>query len=188
MIDFRSYTSLESAVFIKWTIPNFETAYLSDYNTPITFGGNTYTNIGKLLSIGGFVSELKTSPSEISIGLSGIPTNSMTDILTKEIKGSNIEIYRGFFNPSTHALLTLAGGNPILKYKGIVTNYDVSDDIDVTTLTATTSITLTCSSIVEVLSKKISGRRTNPSDFPNESSMNRVRALANSNFNFGAPK
>lgn len=187
MIDFSSYTSFESALFLKWYIPNFETAYISDYNTPITFGGNTYTSIGKLLSITSTTSELKASPSELSIGLSGIPTNSISNILTKEIKGSEIEIYRAFFNPTTHALLTLAGGNPIIKFKGIVTNYDITDDVDITSLLATTTITLTCSSMVEVLTNKVTGRRTNPVDFPGESSMNKVTALANSNFNFGAP-
>jgi hypothetical protein len=188
MIDFRSYSAIESALFVKWTIPNFETAYLSDYNTNITFGGNTYTSIGKLMNISSTKSELKSSPQELSIGLSGIPTSSVSNVLTKEIKGSTIEIYRGFFDATTHNLLTISGSsNPILKFKGIVTNYDVSDDVDIDAQIATTSITLTCASIVEVLMNKTSGRRTNPVDFVNESSMNRVPALANSNFNFGAP-
>lgn len=189
MIDFRSYSALETAVFVKWTIPNFETAYLSDYNLPVTFGGNTYTNIGKLLSVTGTSTELKVSPSEISIGLSGIPTNSVSDILTKEIKGSTLEIYRGFFNPTTHQLLNLSpNSNPVLKFKGIVTNYEISDNFEFQSNTFLTTITLTCNSIVEVLSKKVNGRRTNPVDFPTEASMDRVQALANSNYNFGAPK
>ena len=189
MIDLKSFTAIETAVFIKWAIPNFETAYLSDYNTPLTFGGNTYISIGKLMSVTGATSELKASPGEITVGLSGIPANSVSEILTKQIKGSAIEIYRGFFNPQTHVLLDLApNANPVLKFKGIVTNYDVSDSFTYETNTFLTSITLTCNSMVEVLSNKISGRRTNPVDFPNESSMNRVQALANSNYNFGAPK
>jgi hypothetical protein len=189
MIDLRSFKAIETAVFVKWTIPDFETAYLSDYNASITFGGNTYTNIGKLMSVSSTTTELKASPGEISIGLSGIPTNSVTNILTKQIKGSTIEIYRGFFNPTTHALLDLAPNtNPTLKFKGIVTNYEVTDSFTYESNTFLTTITLTCNSIVEVLSSKTSGRRTNPVDFANESSMSRVQALANSNYNFGAPK
>jgi hypothetical protein len=189
MIDFRNRSAIETAIFIKWTIPNFETAYLSDYSAPLTFGGATYTNIGKLLSVGTTTSELKVSPGEISIGLSGIPANSVSDILNREIKGSTIEIYRGFFDPTTHALLSLTPNtNPVLKFKGIVTNYDISDSFEFDTNSFLTTITLTCNSIVEVLSKKTSGRRTNPVDFPNEDSMKRVQALANSNYNFGAPQ
>jgi len=182
-LDLFQRSSIESALFVKWTIPEFETAYLSDYNRTVIVEGNTYTNIGKLMSISAVTSELKASPSELSIGLSGIPTNSISDVLNRQIKGSNIEIRRAFFDPITQNQIA-----NVLKFKGIVTNYDVSDDVDVAAQIATTTITLTCSSIVEVLGVKVSGRRTNPVDFPGELSMGRVQALANSNFNFGAPK
>lgn len=189
MINLSSRQAVESAVFIKWAIPDFETAYISDYNVDITFGGNTYTNLGRLLSISDITNELRATASELSISLSGIPTGSVSAVLNQQIKGSTVEIYRGFFDPVTHALLNLAPStNPLLKFKGIVTNYEISDDVDVTTSTATTTITLTCNSIVEVLSNKVSGRRTNPADFPNEQSMSRVLALSKSNFNFGAPR
>lgn len=188
MIDFRSRTAIETALFIKWIIPNFDPAYVSDYNTAFTFEGNTYTNIGNLLSVSAFTSELRASPNELSVSLSGIPTDSVATILDQEIKGSEITVYRGFFDPATHTLLSVAGDtNPVIKFKGIVTNYEISDDVDVNSLTATTTILLTCSSSVEVLSNKTSGRRTNVLDFPGEDSMNRVTALANSNFNFGQP-
>lgn len=192
MIDLSSYASIESALMFKWVIPNFETAYLTDYSESLSFDGNTYTNIGKLLEVSGSTSELRASPSGISITLSGIPTGSIGDILSQEIKGSTVDIYRVFLNPVTHTILDLDPGpsvaNVLLKFRGIVTNYDISDDIDVNSLTANSIITLTCNSIVEVLSNKVNGRRTNPADFPSTSDMSRVQALANSNFNFGADR
>jgi hypothetical protein len=192
MIDLTSYTAVESAISIKWIIPGFETAYLTDYSQSLSFNGDTYVNIGKLLSVSGSTSELKASPSELSVSLSGIPTGSIADILNYEIKGSEIFIYRAFLNPADHSILDLDPGagvaNVLLKFKGIVTNYDISDSVDTTNQTATSTITLTCNSIVEILSSKVSGRRTNPSDFPDTSDMSRVQALANSNFNFGADK
>lgn len=191
MINLSGYSAIETAICVKWIIPGFETAYLTDYKTPISFGGNTYTNIGNLLSVSGSTSELTVSPSELSIGLSGIPTGSVAEILNNEIKGSEIYIYRVFLDPVTHAPIDLDPGpstsNVLMKFKGIVTNYAINDVVDVLTLTASTTITLTCNSIVEVLANKTNGRRTNPQDFPGESSMNRVQALSNSNFNFGAP-
>lgn len=190
-VNLSSLSAVETALFIKWVIPNFETAYLSDYNRSITFGGGTYLNIGKLLSVSSTVSELKASAGEVVIGLSGIPANSISDLLNRQIKGSTLEIRRGFFNPSTGALLTtdmLSISNPVLKFKGIVTNYEISDAFDADTGTFLTTMSLTCSSQVEVLSNKVSGRRTNPVDFTTDNSMKRVQALSNSNFNFGAPK
>ena len=188
MIDLRSYTSVASTLLITWEIPGFSTAYITDYSDSISMDGHTYTNIGKLLSVSNTTSELKTSPNDLTIGLSGVPTASITDILSQQIKGSTVTIHRAFYNPSTGANLVLeGGGNTVLKFKGIVTNYNISDTIDVMAQIATSTITLTCSSMVEVLSNKVSGRRTNPVDFPGEGSMSRVQALANSNFNFGAP-
>jgi len=187
MIDLRSYGAIESSLFIKWVIPNFETATLSDYNLPITFGGDTYTNVGELLSVSSTTAELKASASQLSIQLSGIPATSISDLLNNEIKGSNIEVFRGLFDPTTHALLSVGDDNPIKKFEGIVTNYAISDSVDPFSNSASTTITLTCNSMVEVLAKKINGRRTNPVDFPDENSMDRVQPLSNSNYNFGAP-
>lgn len=187
MIDLRSYVSLETAVLIKWEVPNFSTAYLSDYNTELVHDGDTYTNIGTLLSITSATSELKPSRGEITVGLSGVPTGSISTILNQEIKGSTMSIYRSYFNIDTHQPIDLGGGNTILHFKGIVTNYTITDDIDLGAGIATSTITLTCNSAVETLSNKMSGRRTNQTDFPNSQDMSRVQALASSNFNFGAP-
>ena len=187
MIDLSSRASLESAMFLKWVIPVLGGTYVSDYNTDITIDGNVYTNIGNLLSISGQSSELKASPSQLSITLSGIPANAISNMLNYEIKGSELSLYRGFFDPTTHTLLAVGEDNPTMKYKGIVTNYSISDEVDPYNGIASTTITLSCNSMVEVLAKKITGRRTNPVDFPNEDSMKRVHALASSNYNFGAP-
>jgi hypothetical protein len=189
MIDFTDTRYIESALFVKWTIPDFETVYISDYHTDVTIAGNVYTNTGTLMSVGEITSELRASASELAITLSGIPTGSVSNILTYDIKGSAISIYRGFFNPTTHVLLDTAPlDNPALKFKGVITNYSIADDVDVVKGIAITTISLSCNSMVEVLSNKVTGRRTNLVDFPGESSMNRVLALSKSNFQFGAPK
>lgn len=188
MINLSSYGAVESAMFFKWEVPNELPVYLSDYHTDVTIGGNLYTNLGTFLGVTAPTSELKASRSQIVVSLSGIPTGAVTNILTQEIKGSSVQLFRGFFNPTTHALLDLSpSSNPVSQFKGIVTNYAVSDEYDNIDGTATTTISLTCNSMVEVLEKKVSGRRTNSNDFADKS-MDRVRALATSNFNFGAPK
>jgi hypothetical protein len=169
-------------------VPNFDTAYVTDYTNPITTGGHTYTNIGNLLGVSNTVSELTTSTGEITVSLSGIPTNSISDLFNQEIKGSDITIYRAFFNPNTHQPINVNGSSNVLqKFKGIVTNYSISDSVDLNVGIALSTITLTCASKVEILNNFTNGRRTNPADFPDEYSMNKVRALANSNYNFGAP-
>ena len=187
MLDLSGKIAIETGIFIKWIIPDFETAFITDYNSPITFGGDTYISLGNLLSVTGYVDSLSASTSQLSISLSGIPADSVSTVLDQQIRGSKIEIYRGIFNPTTHVIDATISPNPMLKYKGIVTGYEVSDAVDLSDYLAATTITLVCASPVEILAAQLAGRRTNPADFETEDSMNRVPALANSNFNFGAP-
>lgn len=187
MINLSSRTSIEIATLVKWEVPDFSTAYITDYNSSIVYDGNTYTNIGKLLDISSTSSELKPSPGELSVNLSGIPTNTISDLISQQIKGSDITIYRAFYNATDHtALNVVTGTNVVLLYKGIVTNYSITDSVNVASQLATSTVVLTCNSIVEVLGVKTNGRRTNIADFPNDSNMSRVQALAESTFNFGA--
>lgn len=188
MIDLRNYSSIEIATLVTWAIPNFDTAYVTDYTTSVSDGTNTFQNIGNLLGVSETTSELQSTPGEITVSLSGIPTGSISTLFSQEIKGSEITIAYAFFTPSTHDALNVNGSSNILqKFKGIVTNYAITDTVDVTQNFAVSTITLTCNSIVEVLAAKRNGRRTNPQDFAGELSMSKVQALANSNFNFGAP-
>jgi len=185
MIDLSAYPAIETATLLKWVIPNLPATTVSDYNTDIVFDGDTYQNIGNLMSISNTKSEIKASPSQISVVLSGLPTGSVTEVLNEEVKGSSILITRAYFDPTTK--LQLGGVPPLTVFQGIVTNYSVEDAIDMSQQVAVTTITLACNSAVEILSKKVNGRRTNPEDFPGEDSMNRVHALTNSNIQFGAP-
>ena len=101
------------------------------------------------------------------------------------VPGGSYTIQRVFFNPTTGELLSISG-NPAGKFQGVVSNFEISDDLDMGSDTGTITLTLNVTSVVEMLTNKVSGRRTAPADFPN-GEMNRVPALAKSNFNFGAP-
>ena len=187
MINLSSKTAIEIATLVKWEVPDFATAYLTDYKTSITYSGNTYINIGNLLNISGTTTEIKPSPGELTITLSGVPTGSISDILNQQIKGSDMTIYRAFYNADSHTAYNVDGAsNTVLLYKGIVTNYTITDSVDVAAQLAISTIILSCNSIVELLGVKTNGRRTNSADFPNDGTMDRVQALAESNFNFGA--
>jgi len=72
-------------------------------------------------------------------------------------------------------------------FSGIISNYEISDDLSQGDDTGQLLINFNCTNLIELLANKIAGRRTNPIDFDDES-MDRVSVLAKSNFNFGAPK
>lgn len=186
-IDISSYNNIQTNMFVKMDVPGYEVLTFTDYHKDYVIGADTYQALGELLSVSNTADDLRAAPSEVTVVLSGIPVGNIPEILNNRIKGSSLIIYRGFFDVDTAELLPVSG-NPAGKFRGVVSNFEISDDLDMGSDTGTISIVLTVTSVVELLNNKISGRRTNPVDFPTEQSMNRVSALAKSNFNFGAPK
>lgn len=189
-LDLSSYPQIQTNLFVKVVIPGYQTITFSDYHTTYEIQGLTYRGVGELLSVTNTTSSLRATPEELSIAISGIPTGNISDFVDQRVRGSQVQVHRGFFDAGTGALLSISG-NPAGKFKGIVNNYNVSDDLD-DSGEGTQVITFTCTSEVEQLNNKISGRATNPVDqkelYPTDQSMDRVPALAKSNFNFGAPQ
>lgn len=188
-IDLSSYSAIQTNLFVRLDVPGYQVLKFSDLPYPYTINSESYTALGQLLSITDTNFELRATPQEVTVAISGIPDANVTDILNNKVKGSNIIIYRGFFNPKTGQLLSVSG-NPAQKFQGVVSNFDITDELEMGGRTGAVTLTLTCSSIVELLSNKVTGRRTNPIDmkqfYPTDVSFDKVPALANSNFNFGA--
>lgn len=190
MIDFSTYSHINVGIFVKMVGKDF-TWLFSDYIRSVSIEGDTYVGLGKLLGVTSSSSDLKATSNDLSITVSGVPNASLTEVLAAQVKGADITIYRGVFNASTGALLSISG-NPMKRYVGFVTNYGISEEYDNQSRTAKSSITFTCASKLEVLGNTASGRRTNPDDqkalYPSDLSMDRVPTLVGSNFNFGAPQ
>jgi hypothetical protein len=184
-IDLSSYDSIQTNLFVQIDIPDYDVLTFSDYHKNFTIDSTVYEGLGQLLTVSNSTDSLRADPSEITVSISGIPSANVPDVLNNRIKGSRVKIYRGFFNVTTGELLSIVG-NPAGKFQGVVSNYDITDDLAMGSDTGSVVLTLTVTSVVELLSNKTVGRRTNPADFPN-GDMNRVPALAKSNFNFGAP-
>ena len=185
-VDLSAYRAIQTNLFIKLVIPGYATLTFSDYHKNYTISGTNYTGLGQLLSVGNTEDNLRAAPSDITVSIAGIPSSNVTDIINNRVKGSECKIYRGFFNTATGELLSIAG-NPAGKFQGIVSNYDITDDLEMGSDSGTVTLTLTVTSVVEMLYNKVTGRRTNPADFVN-GDMARVLPLQKSNFNFGAPQ
>jgi hypothetical protein len=185
-INLSAYTSIQTNLFVRIDIPDYEILTFSDYHKDFTIAGTNYIGLGQLLGISNSEDNLRAAPSEITVSISGIPEKNITDVLDNPIKGSDCKIFRGFFNVDTGVLLPVTG-NPAGKFQGVVSNFEISDDLEMGDSTGTVTLTLTVTSVVELLLNKVTGRRTNAADFAN-GDMNRVLPLQKSNFNFGAPQ
>jgi len=198
MIDLRSYTAIQSNLFVRLAIdyykatpdatPTQEVLRFSDYDFDFDINGETYTPLGKLMSVGETSSELRVSSYELVFTISGIPNSAIFEIVNSRIKGSAVEIYRTLLDPETTNLIT-GITNPQLRFKGIVNNFTLNEQYDVTARTSENTLVFTCTSDVSVLENKISGRRTNPESmkafFPQDKGFDRVPNLKNTRYDFG---
>ena len=189
MIDLSAYSSVEAAMFCRIDVPDYEVLLFSNYNIPVTIGTDTYVNLGTLLNVTDSSSDIRATSGSLSISISGIPNASIAEVLEQRFKGSRIQIWRVFFDANTKQMLEI-DGNPSGRFQGIVTNYAIEEDWDSGATQTTNRIMFTCASSVDVLNNKVAGRRTNSADqkrfYPTDVSMDRVNAIARSNFNFGA--
>jgi len=184
-----SFSSVQANLFITLSIPNYSVLTFSDYHIDYTLNGTTYQGLGQLVNVVNTLNSLRSSSKEFSLTISGIPTVNIPEILSTNIKGSSLKVVRAYFDPTTGLLLD-SDQNPSNKFTGIITNYDIEDDLKEGGNLGTISLILLATSSIDVLNNKVVGRRTNPIDekrfYPNDTSMDRVYTIANTNFNFGA--
>ena len=110
------YKSIESNLFVKIEVdyykaneaatPSSVDLLFSDRLYPFTIGTDTYTGLGKLMSISTTTSELRPSSKEINISIAGVPNSSISEIINSRIKGSPVTIYRGLFDITTNQFLS----------------------------------------------------------------------------------
>lgn len=198
-IDLSTYSSVETGLFVRLNIekyrtnptgiPTNEIIRFSDYIRNVTINGEEYLPLGKLVTIGTSKSEIKSAGDSMTITLSGIPTNSLNEILYSEMKGSVVNVYRVFFDAITGEQLSITG-NPAGRFSGYVNNYSITEDLDIEELQNTHVINLECSSYISLLKNFVNGRRTNPEDqkelYPGDTSFDRVPSIMGTNYNFGA--
>jgi hypothetical protein len=201
-MEILNRTNLESALLIRIKIAKYQTTpsgplvpydlLISDSLIPITItaGAETLNFVpgGQFLSITSTRSELRASTSQVSITISGIPDNNLSEIINSKIKYSPVEIRRALIDPTTGIPLAETG-NVIGRFFGIVSNISIDENWG--SNGNDNSVTFICSSKQEIFSNNVSGRRTNGLDerlhFPNDASFDNVATLVGSNFNFGIP-
>jgi hypothetical protein len=193
-LDLSTYSDIYSAYFVKVDIPDYSILRFSTHYKTLSLVESdniaySYTNLGDLVSISDSTATIRVNPEQITVTISGIPSFSISVITEQAIKGSKIEVRKIYMNGSNYQII----GTPIIKFKGIVENYNIAEDYpEQPGGTATSSIGLVCSTLFDMYQNKKAGRRTNPLDmksyYPTDLSMDRVPTVTGANYNFGAPK
>lgn len=186
--EVQNTSQINSAEFVKLTVYNdfSNTANTSTYTFSSAYkseviNGTTYLPLGGLLAVGAQNRDLRVTAGDTTISLSGVSGNNIAIVLGTKVRGSEVEVYRGFYNNNQ----TL--GNTYLRFTGIVTSYGITEDREGNDDNFTVSIS--ASSYKTVLQNRIAGRKTNEESWKffdsTDTSMDRVYSIAGVDFDFG---
>ncbi len=186
--EVQNTSKIKSAEFVKLTVFN-------DYNDPAdtsvytfssaykeeTIDGTVYLPLGGLLQVGAQNRDLRVTAGDTIISLSGIGSDNIFLVLGTKIRGSEVEVLRGFYNDQ--GIIQTAYN----RFRGIITSYGITEDRNNQDDNFTCAVA--ASSYVNVLSNRIAGRKTNEESWkvfnPTDTSMDQVYSIAGVNFDFG---
>lgn len=175
------------AEFIKLTIEKaaggteeytFSSAYKDEY-----IAGTKYLAAGGFLKVSTQQRSMESTSYDTNIELAGIDQAYIYLALspTYKLKGSTVEIYRGFYNDA-YILDSVS-----LRFTGVINNFTITENEDDRSITY--SVVLTCSNFKTILENRRAGRYTNKASWqkfaPTDKSMNRIETLHNKSFDFG---
>lgn len=184
----NTVTQINSAEFVKITVFN-DYANVANVNVyPIsssfkseTISGTTYDPLGGLLLVGSQTRDIRVTEADTNITVSGIGGDNIGLVLDKKVRGSQVEIIRGFYS-NTYVL-----ANTYPRFTGIITSYAIDNNREGNDDTYT--ITLSASSYKTILENRIAGRKTNKESWrffnSGDASMDNVYAISGVGFDFG---
>lgn len=180
-------SSIQQAEFIRLTMPS-NTYTFCNAAAAIYVDGITFTNLGSLLQLSDIKRDVKANSSDLSISLAGVDGTNVAIVLSSEIKGSRIEVWRGFLD-SNNQIIQTPTQQFFKRYQGIVSNFSITEDWDEQIRSRVATVGLSCASFRTILENRVGGIRTTPKIwqvyYPGDTSMNRVPTIAGSYFDFG---
>jgi hypothetical protein len=182
---------INHAEFVKLTVGTAATVYtFCNAAAPITVGGITFSNLGALLSVGDVQRDIKATSDDMTIALTGIDSTNIALILSSDIKGSLVEVWRGFFD-SNNQIITTPTTQFFKRYQGIINSVSITEDFNSEARTRIATCSISCSSMRRILENRLSGIKTNKNNwqfiYAGDTSMNRVSEISNQYFDFGSP-
>lgn len=183
--------NIRHAEFVRLTVGTAATVYtFCNAAAPVTVSGITFTNLGALLNVGDVQRDMRSTSDDMTIALTGIDPSNVGLILSNDIKGSLVEVWRGFLD-ADNQIITTPTTQFFKRYQGIISNVSITEDFNSELRTRIATCSISCSSMRRVLENRLGGVKTNQSSwqflYPGDTSMDRVATIANTYFDFGKP-
>ena len=179
--------SINHAEFVRLTMPD-ATYTFCNAAAPIVFDGVTWEGMGSFLGISEIQRDIKASSYDMRLMLTGIDPNNIGLILDSDLKGSTVEIWRGFLD-TNNQIITTPSNQFFKRYQGIISNFAINEDYNEQLRMRIATAVASCSSMRLVLQNRTSGMKTNTANwqafYSADTSMNRVSVISGLFFDFG---
>jgi len=148
-----------------------------------------FSAVGTLMKVGDVQRDIKSTANETSVTLIGIDTAMLGWVLGQTVKGSQIEMWHGFYNEQNELLTSGGSGGLYQFFSGVITSFTISETWMEETREYVGAITIAASAIQLILQNRIAGRYTNNNSWQffntGDTSMNRVNFIETINYQFG---
>lgn len=148
-----------------------------------------FSAVGTLMKVGDVQRDIKSTANETSVTLIGIDTAMLGWVLGQTVKGSQIEMWHGFYNESNELITSGGSGGLYQFFSGVITSFTISETWMEEARGYVGTITISASAIQLILQNRIAGRYTNNNSWQffndGDTSMNRVNFIETINYQFG---
>ena len=181
--------NIRFAEFVQVVTPTATYRFATTPTALTVTGIGTFDGLGALVGIGEIQRDIKSTANQTSITLVGIDTALLGWVLGQEIKGSQITMWKGFFDTDGN-LITGGGTGGLYQYfYGFVNNFSIGEQWMEEARMYVGTIAVSASSIQIILQNRVAGRFTNDQSWQfynaGDTSMNRVGYVSTIYYPFG---
>jgi hypothetical protein len=148
-----------------------------------------FDGLGQLVSIGKVQRDIKSTASQTTIIMNGIDTAMLGWVLSQDIKGSEITLWKGFFDTNGNLITTGGTGGLYQYFYGFVNTFTIGETWNEEARMYVGQISVSAANIQMILQNRIVGRFTNDASWeyftPGDTSMNRVATISTIYYQFG---
>jgi hypothetical protein len=184
--------NIRFADFIRITTPTATYRFTTAPNniTVSAVDATAFDAVGILIKVGEAQRDIKSTSNETSVTMTGIDTAMLGWVLGQNVKGSQIEMWHGFFD-TNGALITTGGSGGLYQFfNGFINSFSISEQWMEEVRMYVGTISVSASSIQLILQNRQAGRYTNNNSWQfynsGDTSMNRVSFIETINYQFGA--
>jgi hypothetical protein len=183
--------NIRYADFVRVTTPSAVYRFASTPSaiTVPAVDSQPFDALGILMKVGDTQRDIKSTANETSFTLVGIDQAALGWVLGQEIKGSQIEAWKGFFNTDGSLLTTGGTGGLYQFFNGYINSFAINETWMEEVRQFVGVISVNASSIQLILKNRTAGRFTNDNNWQffnaGDTSMDRVAFITNINYNFG---